>query len=180
MAEMFRLLKELTTSRISKKVLVRGEASSPITKCVNAISLVKTEKDKSIKNNEAVDKSVTKPSESNVVEPIRLVDKKNEMEGWADDESFKSEKKEFTGWEIKADVLVELRRSQPIGYYLKHEINEKMIEGLVDNHKYNNSLLATCLGKMDYETYNSLPVGPMYNAILKRKLAKKMTWKAIL
>ncbi|GJX56218.1 retrovirus-related pol polyprotein from transposon TNT 1-94 [Tanacetum coccineum] len=26
---------------------------------------------------------------------------------------------------------------------------------------------------MDYETYNSLPAGPMYNVILKKKLAKK-------
>ncbi|GJU65679.1 retrovirus-related pol polyprotein from transposon TNT 1-94 [Tanacetum coccineum] len=60
-----------------------------------------------------------------------------------------------------------------LGYYLKHEINKKIIEDLIDNHKYNDSLLATRLGKIDNETYTSLPVGPMYDAILKKKLAKK-------
>ncbi|GKA55998.1 putative reverse transcriptase domain-containing protein [Tanacetum coccineum] len=105
--------------------------------------------------------------------PIELVDKKEEMDDGMDDESVKSVKDELTGWETKADVLVEMPRSQPIGYYLKHEINEKIIEGLVDNHKDKDSLLATCLGKMDYETYNSLLAGPMYNTILKKKLVKK-------
>ncbi|GJU86281.1 stigma-specific STIG1 family protein [Tanacetum coccineum] len=156
-----------------EKVLVRDEASSPITKCVNVISLVKMEKDKSIENNEVVDNSIVEPSKLNVVEPIKLVDWKNEMEDVADDKLVKSVKEELTGWETKACVIVEMPMSQPIGYYLKHEINEKIIEGLVDNHKYKNSLLATCLGKMDYETYNSLPAGPMYNVILKKMLAKK-------
>ncbi|GKC65301.1 MAK10-like protein, partial [Tanacetum coccineum] len=130
MAKMFGLLKELTTSMTPEKVLVRDEASSPITKCVNVISLVKMEKDKSIKNNEVVDNSIVEPSELNVVEPIKLVDWKNEMEDGADDKSVKSVKEELTGWETKA-----------------------------------------C--KMDYETYNLLPAGPMYNVILKKKLAKK-------
>ncbi|GJR26663.1 hypothetical protein Tco_1102895 [Tanacetum coccineum] len=76
MAEMFGLLKELTTSRTPEKVLVREEASNPITKCVNAISLVKMERYKSIENNEVVDKNVVESSELNAVEPIELVDKK--------------------------------------------------------------------------------------------------------
>ncbi|GJS38549.1 reverse transcriptase domain-containing protein [Tanacetum coccineum] len=37
-------------------------------------------------------------------------------------------------------------RSQPVGYYLKHEINKKLIEGLIGNQRYNDSLLATRLG----------------------------------
>ncbi|GJR69653.1 CAAX amino terminal protease [Tanacetum coccineum] len=78
-----------------------------------------------------------------------------------------------TRWGKYIDRLLEMPRLQPIGYCIKHVINEKTIEGLVDNHKYNNSLLATRLGKMDNETYNSLPVGPMYNVILIKKLAKK-------
>ncbi|GJU62807.1 hypothetical protein Tco_1244642, partial [Tanacetum coccineum] len=173
MAKMFWILKELTTSRTPEKVLVREEASNPITKCVNAISLVKMEKDKSIENNEVIDKNVVESSKLKAVEPIELNDIKKKMEDRTDDESVRSMKEEFTGWETKANVLVGMPRLQPIGYYLKHEINKKIIEGLVDNHKYNDSLLATGLGKMDYETYNSLPVGPMYNAILKKKLAKK-------
>ncbi|GKB18999.1 zf-CCHC domain-containing protein [Tanacetum coccineum] len=68
---------------------------------------------------------------------------------------------------------MEMPRSQSIGYYIKREINKKAIEGIVDKHKYNDSLSATRLGKMDNETYNSLPVGPMYDVILKKKLARK-------
>ncbi|GJU17236.1 hypothetical protein Tco_1145202 [Tanacetum coccineum] len=76
MAEMLRLLKELTTSRTLERVLVREETSNPITKCVNFISLVKMEKDKCMENNEVVDKNVVESSELNAVEPIKLVDKK--------------------------------------------------------------------------------------------------------
>ncbi|GKF54854.1 hypothetical protein Tco_0165194 [Tanacetum coccineum] len=47
------------------------------------------EKDKSIENNDVVDTIVIEPSELNVVEPIKLVDKKNELEDGADDESVK-------------------------------------------------------------------------------------------
>ncbi|GKA23936.1 hypothetical protein Tco_0709969 [Tanacetum coccineum] len=75
MTKLFGLLKELTTSKTPKKVLVREEASNPITKCVKAISLVKMEKDKSIENNEVVDKNVVESSKLNAVEPIELVDK---------------------------------------------------------------------------------------------------------
>ncbi|GJT76475.1 hypothetical protein Tco_1043200 [Tanacetum coccineum] len=90
MAEMFGLLKELTTSRTPEKVLVREEASSPITKCVNAISFVKMMKYKSIENNEIVDKSVIEPSELNIVEPIKLVNNKEEMGDGTIDESVRS------------------------------------------------------------------------------------------
>ncbi|GJX76402.1 hypothetical protein Tco_0323213 [Tanacetum coccineum] len=119
------------------------------------------EKDRSIESNEVVDKNVVESSELNAVEPIELDDRKKEMEDGTTDKSVRSRKEELTGWETKAEVLVENPRSQPIGYYLKHEINEKLIEGLVDTHKYNDSLLATRLGKIDYETYNSLPARPM-------------------
>ncbi|GJV73856.1 zinc finger, CCHC-type containing protein [Tanacetum coccineum] len=49
-----------------------------------------------------------KNRERNLVEPIKLVDKKNELEDGADDESVKSMKEELTGWEMKAEVLVEM------------------------------------------------------------------------
>ncbi|GKC83520.1 hypothetical protein Tco_1139237, partial [Tanacetum coccineum] len=45
---------------------------------------------------------------------------------------------------------VEASSSQPVGYYLKHRINEKLIDGLVDNHR-----------------------GPVYEAILRKKIKKK-------
>ncbi|GJV19072.1 reverse transcriptase domain-containing protein [Tanacetum coccineum] len=108
MAEMFGILRELTTSGTPEKVLVREEASNPIANYVYAISLVKMEKDKSIKNNEVVNKNVVESSELNVVEPIELVDKKKKMDDRLDDESVRSMKKELTGWETKADVLVKM------------------------------------------------------------------------
>ncbi|GKF66271.1 hypothetical protein Tco_0192788 [Tanacetum coccineum] len=46
MAEMFRLLKELTTSRAPKKVLIRDEAKSLVTKNVNSISLTRGEEER--------------------------------------------------------------------------------------------------------------------------------------
>nr|GEV51130.1 retrovirus-related Pol polyprotein from transposon TNT 1-94 [Tanacetum cinerariifolium] len=97
-----------------------------------------------------------KLNELDMVEPIELVDRKVGM-----------------GDETNDELNEKTPNSRHIGYYLKHEINEKLIEGLADNQKYNDSLLATHLGKMDYETYNSLFAGPMYNVILKKRLAKK-------
>ncbi|GKE79428.1 hypothetical protein Tco_1545548 [Tanacetum coccineum] len=43
MTEMFRLLKELITSRTPEKVLIREEAKLPVTKNVNSISLTRGE-----------------------------------------------------------------------------------------------------------------------------------------
>ncbi|GJU55202.1 zinc finger, CCHC-type containing protein [Tanacetum coccineum] len=71
------------------------------------------------------------PSELDVVEPIELAKRKEGMEDEMDDESDENMKEELTEWETKAKVLAEMPRSQPIGYYLKHEINEKLIEGLI-------------------------------------------------
>ncbi|GJR89072.1 MAK10-like protein [Tanacetum coccineum] len=73
-------------------------------------------------------------------------DRKEEMKDGMDDELARSPKEELIIWEMKAEVVVETPRSRHIGYYLKHEINEKLIEGFVDNQKYNDSLLATRLG----------------------------------
>ncbi|GJU47762.1 MAK10-like protein [Tanacetum coccineum] len=64
-------------------------------------------------------------------------------------------------------------RSHVVGYYLKHRINEKLIEGLVENHRFNDSLSATRVGKMKRKTYNLLPKGPVYEAIPKKKITRK-------
>ncbi|GKE01573.1 hypothetical protein Tco_1389556, partial [Tanacetum coccineum] len=99
-------------------------------------------------------------------EPKEVVDMKKEVEDGTNNEPITSVKEVIT--EDGIEELAEMPRSQPMGYNLKHEINAKLIEGLIGKQRYNDSLLATRLGKMDYETYNSLPVGPIYNAILKR------------
>nr|GEW66127.1 hypothetical protein [Tanacetum cinerariifolium] len=48
------------------------------------------------------------------------------------------------------EEVVEVLNSRPIEYYLKHRINEKLIEGLVDNNR-----------------------GPVYEAILEKMITKK-------
>ncbi|GJW63899.1 MAK10-like protein [Tanacetum coccineum] len=115
MTEMFGLLEELTTSRAPKKVLIREEAKSPVTKSVNSISLIREEG-------------------KNDIYDIATGDNK---------------------------------------YYLKHMINEKLIEGLVDNNRFNDSLSGARVGKKKEKTYNVLPRGPVYEAILKKKITKK-------
>ncbi|GJX79314.1 MAK10-like protein [Tanacetum coccineum] len=144
MAEMFGLLKELTASRTPEKVLVREEAIHPVTKNVNAISFVKMEKEKNAKNNKVVDKNVIELSKLNAIELEEVVDMKKEVENRTDNEAIRSIKEEITGEGTKE--LVEMPRSQPIGYYPKHEINKELIEGLIGNQRYNDSLLATRLG----------------------------------
>nr|GEY01562.1 RNA-directed DNA polymerase, eukaryota, reverse transcriptase zinc-binding domain protein [Tanacetum cinerariifolium] len=71
------------------------------------------------------------------------------------------------------EEAVKAPNSQPIGYYLKHIINEKLIERLVNNHRFNDSLLGVHVGKMKRNTYKLLPRGPVYKAVLKKKIKKK-------
>ncbi|GKE22558.1 hypothetical protein Tco_1434070 [Tanacetum coccineum] len=68
------------------------------------------------------------------------------MDNDTGNETNRSVNEEPTRWGKYVELRMKMPRSQPIGYYLKHEINKKTIEGLVDNHKYNDSLLATRLG----------------------------------
>nr|GEW79981.1 hypothetical protein [Tanacetum cinerariifolium] len=71
------------------------------------------------------------------------------------------------------EEVVEALGSQPVAYYLKHKINEKLIEGLVDNNRFNNSLSGTRVEKKKWKTYKVLPRGPVCDAILKNEITKK-------
>nr|GEV82439.1 hypothetical protein [Tanacetum cinerariifolium] len=173
MAEMSGLLRELTSSRTLKKVLVREEANKPIIKIVNAISLIKMEKEKGVEGSEIAKGNIMELNELEALKYIKSLDKEEEMEEKTNGGSAKNMKEEPTGVEMKVEVLEETPRSRHIGFYLKHEINKKLIKGIIDNHKYNELFLSTHLGKMDHETYKSLPAKSMYNAILKKKLVKK-------
>ncbi|GJS74523.1 MAK10-like protein [Tanacetum coccineum] len=62
MAEMFGLLKELTTSRAPEKVLIKEEAKSPITKNVNSISLARGEEERNDDNDVATGDDSEKPT----------------------------------------------------------------------------------------------------------------------
>ncbi|GJT99451.1 hypothetical protein Tco_1109790 [Tanacetum coccineum] len=67
----------------------------------------------------------------------------------------------------------EVLSSRPVEYYLKHRINEKLIEGLVDNNRFNDYLSRARVRKVKGNTYNVLPWGHVYEAILKKKITKK-------
>ncbi|GKD83239.1 hypothetical protein Tco_1350078 [Tanacetum coccineum] len=168
---MFRLLKELTTSRAPEKVLMREEAKHPVTKNVNSISLIRGEEEKNEDDNAMIGDSIERTDGLDVKMPLKEVEKKNEAENGTKNESIKSTKKELTRAEEEA--AVEAPSSQPVGYYLKHRINEKLIEGLVENHRFNDSLSAARVGKIKWKTYNLLPNGPVYEAILKKNITKK-------
>ncbi|GKB60127.1 MAK10-like protein [Tanacetum coccineum] len=71
------------------------------------------------------------------------------------------------------EEAVEAPGSQPVAYYLKHKINEKLIKGLVNNNRFNNSRSRTQAGKKKEKEYKVLPGGPAYDAILKKMITKK-------
>nr|GFA45543.1 hypothetical protein [Tanacetum cinerariifolium] len=104
MEEMFGLLKELTTSRNPKK-------------------------ERNSENNKVVDKNIVELSELNAIVPKEVVDMKKEVEDGANDEPIRNIEDEIMGDGI--EELVEMPRSHTIRYYLKHEINEKLVEGLI-------------------------------------------------
>ncbi|GKA12431.1 hypothetical protein Tco_0691977 [Tanacetum coccineum] len=141
MAEMFGLLKKLTTSRAPEKVLIKEEAKSSITKNLNSISLNKGEEEKSDKDDVATSDGIKKINGSNAKMSVKEAETKNGADNRIKNEPIKRDEKE---------EAVEAPSSQPVEYYLKHMINEKLIEGLVDNTR-----------------------GTVYEAILKKKITKK-------
>ncbi|GJX24250.1 zinc finger, CCHC-type containing protein, partial [Tanacetum coccineum] len=96
--------------------------------------------------------------------PVNEVEKMNGAENGAGNESIITPEN---------DEAVKAPGSQPVAYYLKHKINEKLINGLVKNNKFNNSWLGTRVRKKKEKEYNVLPRGPAYDAILMKKITKK-------
>ncbi|GJT99455.1 MAK10-like protein [Tanacetum coccineum] len=159
MTEMFRLLKELTTSRAPEKVLIMEEAKFPVTKNVNSISLARGEEERSDKKDETLD-NTKKPTVTKTEIPVMEAERSNETKN-------KPIKK------AKRKEVEEVLSSWPVEYYLKHRINEKLIEGLVDNNRFNDYLSRARVRKVKGKTYNVLPWGHVYEAILKKKITKK-------
>ncbi|GJR57342.1 hypothetical protein Tco_1499504 [Tanacetum coccineum] len=75
MAEIFKLLKELTSSTTPEKVLVREEIRNPITKNVTAISLCRIENGKIKEKNKVIDKNITEHGKCIIKEPVRITNK---------------------------------------------------------------------------------------------------------
>nr|GEV64312.1 hypothetical protein [Tanacetum cinerariifolium] len=95
MTEMFGLLKELTTSKTSEKVLIREEAKFPITKNVNSISLTKGEEERS-KMTKATPDNTEKPTTTEAKMPITEAETKNQAENKAKNKSIKTPENEET------------------------------------------------------------------------------------
>ncbi|GKE97084.1 hypothetical protein Tco_1581939, partial [Tanacetum coccineum] len=95
---------------------------------------------------------------------VKEVETKNGAESGAKNKPIKK---------LKKEEVVEAPSSWPVEYYLKHRINEKIIEGLVDNNRFNDSLSGARARKKKEKTYNVLLMGPDYEAILKKKITKK-------
>ncbi|GKA66661.1 hypothetical protein Tco_0766469, partial [Tanacetum coccineum] len=106
----------------------------------NSISLTREEEEKSNKDDVATCGGIKKIDGPNTKVPVKEAETKNGAEIGLKTSLKKAEKEE----------AVEALSSQPIEYYLKHRINEKLIEGLVDNNR-----------------------DPVYEAILKKKITKK-------
>ncbi|GJY03885.1 hypothetical protein Tco_0369825 [Tanacetum coccineum] len=157
---MFGILKELTTSIALEKVLIREEAKFLITKNANSISLTRGEEERSEKADVTAGDDFEKPTKTEMEMPVKEAKKEDEAEN---EPNRKAEKEETT----------EAPSSQPVEYYLKHRINEKLIEGLMGYHRFNDSLSGARVGKIKGKTYNLSPRGAVYEAILRKKITRK-------
>ncbi|GKC36459.1 MAK10-like protein [Tanacetum coccineum] len=138
-------------------------AKFPVTKNVNSISLANKDEERSNERKETPE-NTEESTETGTETPLTGVETKDEAENRPEKKSIKMHEN---------DEVVGAPGSQPIAYYLKHKINEKLINGLVDNNRFNNSLSGTRVRKKKKKAYNILPGGPVYEAILKKKITKK-------
>ncbi|GKE46984.1 zinc finger, CCHC-type containing protein [Tanacetum coccineum] len=115
-------------------------------------------------------RTLEKPSKSEEEEPPKKDFVTNEVKRRVDDEPTKSVRENVM--KNKEEEAAGASNSHTVGYYLKYRINEKLVEGLVDNQKFNDSLSGARVGKIKGKTYNLSPRGPVYEAILKKKTTK--------
>ncbi|GJZ68522.1 MAK10-like protein [Tanacetum coccineum] len=115
MAEMFRLLKELTTSRAPEKVLIKEEAKSPVTKNVNFTSLARGEKERNDNDDMAADGGINR---IDTEMPVKEAEKENEAENGTKNEPIKKAKNKETA---------EAPNSQPVGGPVYEAILRKKI-----------------------------------------------------
>nr|GEU61510.1 hypothetical protein [Tanacetum cinerariifolium] len=120
MTEIFGLLKELMTTRTPEKVFMREEDKLLVTNKVNSIFLAKGEEEMSNKKEETPD-NTERPTETEAEMLVKEASTRNEAEDGTEKKSIKT---------LENEEAVEAPGSQPVTYYLKHKINEKLIEGL--------------------------------------------------
>nr|GEV57308.1 hypothetical protein [Tanacetum cinerariifolium] len=78
MTEIFRLIKELTTSRAPKNVLIRKEAKFPVNKNVNSISLTRVEEERSKKTDITTGDDIKNPTKTEMEMPFKKAEKEDE------------------------------------------------------------------------------------------------------
>ncbi|GKB72481.1 zinc finger, CCHC-type containing protein [Tanacetum coccineum] len=105
-----------------------------------------------------------KPTKTEAEMAVKEAETKNGAKNGAENKSIKTPENEET---------VEAPGSHPVTYYLKHKINEKLIKGLVNNNRFNNSRSGTQVRKKKGKEYKVFNKGPVYDAILKKKIIKK-------
>nr|GEW17480.1 hypothetical protein [Tanacetum cinerariifolium] len=152
------------TIRTLEKVLIREEAKSLVTKIVNSISLIREEEEKNDIYDVAAGDDSKETDGPDMELSVKEAETKNGAENGAENKPIKKAEK---------DEVVEAPSSRHVEYYLKHRINEKLIEGLVDNNRFNDSLSRARVRKAKGKTYNVLPRGHVYEVILKKKITKK-------
>ncbi|GJY57499.1 zinc finger, CCHC-type containing protein [Tanacetum coccineum] len=124
MTKMFGFLKELTTSRTAKKILIREEVKFPVTKNVSSISLARGEEERSDKIDVATVNDIEKPTKTETGMQANEAEKKNE-----------AGKEEMT------------------------EVQRLFIESMSRKNKREDIQLS--------------PRGPVYEAILRKKITRK-------
>ncbi|GJT63576.1 hypothetical protein Tco_1015056 [Tanacetum coccineum] len=92
MAEMFGLLKELTTSRAPKNMLIREEAKSPVTKNVNSISLTRKEEERNGDNDVVTGDDIKKTTRTEMEVSVKEVETKNGAENSTKNKPIKEER----------------------------------------------------------------------------------------
>ncbi|GKA08220.1 hypothetical protein Tco_0687551 [Tanacetum coccineum] len=118
MTEMFRLFKELTTSRTPKKVLIREEIKFPVTMNVNSISLTRNEEEENNKTDETPD-NTNMPTETEM--PVRKAEAMNGAENGAGNESIITPEN---------DKAVEVSGSPPVATVIEEKGKEyKVLPG---------------------------------------------------
>ncbi|GKC49636.1 zinc finger, CCHC-type containing protein [Tanacetum coccineum] len=152
--------KHLTEDFLSSKTRLtsyKRDLDQPLN--VNSISLARGEEERNDKTDETLDNT-----EKPIVTETEILVMEAEMSNETKNKPIKkAERKE----------VEEVLSSRPVEYHLKHRINKKLIEGLVDNNRFNDSLSRARVGKVKGKTYNVSPWGPVYEAILKKKITKK-------
>nr|GFC21896.1 hypothetical protein [Tanacetum cinerariifolium] len=116
-------------------------------------------KEENYKHNVAIGNT---DKETNIEVPVKEVKTKNKAKNKVENKPTKK---------AENDEIVEASSSWLVEYYLRHRINKKLIEGLFDNHRFNDS--GTRVRKVKGKTCNVSPKGHVYDAILKKKITKK-------